>query len=317
MILRDAVDNYIDRRQAHGAKFDAGAYLLHRFLKHIGGSARCDAVSQADVLDFLAGKGPLTRYRASKYGALAGFYRYAISRGYVIRSPLPARDDEPARPRSSPPYVYSRNELQRLFDAIDVSRQRSIQLDADTLRALLLLLYGAGLRFAEAQRLTLGDVDLPDALLTIRNTKFYKTRLVPVRGQLADALNTYAAKRAERPLPKGTASTFLANRDGTPVVQRTAGHAFTKLLRDARIGGGNDGRRTPCPHSPRHAAAVHRLESRYRQGADVQRLLPTLSIWLGHTDLNGTRIYLSMTPELPHRASIRFDAYVNRGGNHE
>ena len=115
---------------------------MHRFLKQVGGSAGCDDVAQADVLDFPAGTGPLTRYQASKYGVLAGFYRYAISRGYVICSPLPARDDEPTRPRSSPPYVYSRNNLQRLFDAIDVSRQRSIQIDADTLRALLLLLYG-------------------------------------------------------------------------------------------------------------------------------------------------------------------------------
>ena len=163
----------------------------------------------------------------------------------------------------------------------------------------------------------LDDVDLPDALLTLRNTKFYKTRLVPVCRQLADALKTYAAQRAERPFPKGTASTFLANRDGTPWVQRTAGHAFAKLLKEAGIGGSNDGRRAPCLHSLRHAAAVHRLESWYRQGADVQRLLPTLSIWLGHTDLNGTRIYLSMTPELLHQASVRFDAYVNGGGDHE
>ena len=165
MILRDAVNDYIAWRQAHGAKFDTGAYLLHRFLKHVGGSVGCDAVSPADVLDFLAGKGPLTRYRASKYGVLAGFYRYAISRSYVIRSPLPARDEEPTRPRSSPPYVYSRNELQRLFDAIDVSRQRSIQLDADTLRALLQLLYGAGLRFGEAQRLTLVSMAIENCTL--------------------------------------------------------------------------------------------------------------------------------------------------------
>ena len=316
MMLRDAVNDYIDWRQAHGAKFHAGAYLLHRFRKHIGGSAACDAVAQADVLTFLAGRGPLTRYRASKYSALAGFYRYAISRGYVIRSPLPARHDEPARPRSSPPYVYSRNELQRLFDAIDVSRQRSIQIDGATLRALLLLLYGGGLRFGEAQSLTLGDVDLPHALLTVRNTKFYKTRLVPVSRQLADALKAYAAKRAQRPLPAGTASTFLANRDGTPLVQRTTAHAFTKLLTDAGIRPPNDGRRAPCLHSLRHAAAVHRLESWYRQGADVQRLLPTLSVWLGHTDLNGTRIYLSMTPELLRQASLLFDAYVNGGDNH-
>ena len=157
---------------AHGAKFDSGGRLLHLFCKHAGGNIGCDAVAEADVLGFLAGKGPLTAYRAVKYSVLASFYRYAISRGYATRSPLPARDAEPRRPRSPPPYVYSRNELQRLFGAIDVSRQRSIQLDADTLRALLLLLYGAGLRTGEAQRLTLDDADLPDALLTIRDTKF-------------------------------------------------------------------------------------------------------------------------------------------------
>ena len=64
--------------------------------------------------------------------------------------------------------------MQRLFDAIDTSRQRPVQLDRDTLRALLLLLYGAGLRFGEAQRLTLDDVNFSDAVLTVRNTKFYK-----------------------------------------------------------------------------------------------------------------------------------------------
>ena len=317
MMLRDAVNDYVAWRRAHGAKFDSGAGLLHRFLKQVDGNIGCDAVTQGDVLDFLAGEGRLTRHRANKYGALAGFYRYAISRGHVIRSPLPARDDEPRRPPSAPPYVYSRNELQRLFDAIDASRQGSIQLDADTLRTLLLLLYGAGLRFGEAQRLTLDDVDLPDALLTIRNTKFYKTRLVPVCRQVADALRPYAAKRARRPLPAGTASTFLANRDGTPLAERTTRIAFAELLEDAGIGSPNDGRRAPCLHSLRHAAAVHRLESWYRQGADVQRLLAALSTWLGHAKLDGTRVYLSMTPELLHQASVRFDAYVNGGDNHE
>jgi len=317
MSLRDAINHYVVWHRAHGAKFDSGVRLLRQFRKHVGGSIGCDAVAEADVLSFLAGKGPPTRHRANKYSALAGFYRYAISRGYATRSPLPARDTEPRRLRSAPPYVYSRHELQRLFGAIDASRQRSVQFGAGTLRALLLLLYGAGLRLGEAQRLALDDVDLPSALLTIRNTKFHKTRLVPVCRQLADALRPYAARRAERPLPKGTASTFLANRDGTRLVQGTVRHAFAKLLREAGIGGGNDGRRAPCLHSLRHAAAVHRLESWYRQGADVQRLLPALSIWLGHADLNGTQVYLSMTPELLHQASVRFDAYVNGGEDHE
>ena len=317
MILRDAINAYVAWRQAHGARFIGSARVLHYFCRHVGGDIGCDAVEEADVLRFLAGTGPLTRSRANKYGALAGFYRYAISRGHAARSPLPAPDDEPRQPRSAPPYVFSRDELQRLFGAIDISRQRPVQLDADTLRALLLLLYGAGLRFGEAQRLTFDDVDLRDAVLTIRDTKFHKSRLVPVGSQLADALRRYAARRTEWPLPKSTASTFLANRDGTPLFKGTVRFAFDRLLKTARIHyDKDDGRQSPCFHSLRHTAAVHRLESWYRQGADVQRLLPALSTWLGHAHLDGTQVYLTMTPELLHEASVRFERYVE-GGDHE
>lgn len=316
MTLQDAIERYIAWRRAHGAKFVTSAAMLHCFCKHVGAILDCDAVGEAQVLSYLAGNGSLTRYRANKYGALAGFYRYAISRGYATRSPLPARDDEPRQPQSAPPYVYSHDELQRLFDAIDTSRQRPVQLDRDTLRALLLLLYGAGLRFGEAQRLTLDDVNFSDAVLTVRNTKFFKSRLVPVCPQLADALLTYAAKRTHRPLPQGMGSTFLANRDGTSLRKSTVHQAFTKLLQAGAIHAKDGARRAPCLHSLRHAAAVNRLTSWYRRGADVQRLLPALSTWLGHANLDGTRVYLSMTPELLHEASARFDRYVN-GDDHE
>ena len=317
MTLLEAIDAYIDWRRAHGAKFITSALFLRQFCTHVGGDTDCDAVREADILGFLAGNGPLTKSRANRYGALAGFWRYAISRGHATRSPLPARDDEPRRPESAPPYVFSRVELQRLFGAIDTSRHRPIQLDADTLRVLLLLLYGAGLRFGEAQRLTFEDVDLNDAVLTICDTKFFKNRLVPVVPKLADALRSHATRRSECPLPKGMASTFLANRDGTPLAKGTVRHAFAKVLKTAGIQHDkNDGRRAPCLHSLRHAAALHRLEAWYRQGADVQRLLPALSTWLGHSNLDGTRVYLSMTPELLHRASVRFEHYVE-GDNHE
>ena len=317
MTLLEAIDAYIDWRRGHGARFITSARPLHQFCRHVGDNIDCDAVREEDVLGFLAGNGPLTSYRAVKYGVLAGFWRYAISRSHATRSPPPARDDEPQQPEWAPPYVFSRDELQRLFGAIDTSRHRTVQLDADTLRALLLLLYGAGLRLGEAQRLTFDDVDLNDAVLTIRDTKFFKNRLVPVGSQLADALRSHAARRREYPLPKGMASTFLANRDGTPLASSTVWHAFAKVLKTAGIRHDrNDGRRPPCLHSLRHSAAVHRLEAWYRQGADVQRLLPALSTWLGHSNLDGTRVYLSMTPELLHQASVRFEHYVE-GDNHE
>ncbi len=315
MRLRDAIDQYILWQQAHGTAFKSGAFILNLFLKRIDRETSCDAVPTAQICDFLAGTGLLTRYRSNKYSVLSGFYRYAISRGYATRSPLPAPDNEPKAPASAPPYIYSRDELHRLFSAIDVCRRHAIQLDAHTFGTLLLLLYGAGLRQGEALRLTLADVDLSDAVLRVRDSKFYKSRLVPVGPKLVHALRTYAAQRLGRPLPEGRNSSFLANRDGTPVAVRTAQNAFCGLLRAAGIHA-TDGtlRQSPCLHSMRHSFATHRLTAWYRQGADVQRLLPVLSTYLGHAHLDGTQVYLSMTPELLQQASLRYDRYVN-GGN--
>ena len=307
--LRDAIDQYIAWQRSHGMKFVSGAHLLNRFCRSFEEDAECDAATEAQVRAFLAGDGPLTRSRATRYGALAGFYRYAISRRFASRSPLPT--NEPPRPRSAPPYIYSHDELKRIFGVINECRRKARKLDAETLRTLILLLYGTGLRRGEACRLTLADVDLAEAVLTVRDTKFHKSRLVPVGPQLADALRTYASRRAERPMPAGITSNFLANRDGSPLNEWSVYRAFGELLRAAGIHGGDDGRGAPCVHSLRHTFAVHRLTSWYRQGADVQRLLPVLSTFLGHHDLNGTRIYLSMTPELLHEASLRFERYVH------
>lgn len=293
MILRDAIDHYVAWRRAYGARFITSARALYQFCKSVPEQVCCDAVTEREVRRFLVGAGPLTRWRAGKYGALAGFYRYAISRGYATRSPLPAADEEPRKPPSAPSYIYSREELQCLFEAIDISRRHAIRLDGDTFHTLLLILYGAGLRTSEALHLSMRDVDLADAVLTVRNTKFYRSRLVPVASQLAIALRAYAERRSDRPLPEAMESAFLANRDGTQVRKHNVDHAFKRLLETAGIGCKDDGRRAPCLHALRHTAAVHRLTSWYREGADVQRLLPVLSTYLGHADLDGTSVSLA------------------------
>ena len=258
-------------------------------------------------------RGPLTRNRENKYGALAGFYRYAISRGYASSSPLP--DNEPKPPKSRPPYIYSRDELCRLFSAVETFQPYVVQLDSQTLHTLLLLLYGAALRGGEARSLTVDDVDLSAAVLIVRNAKFYKSRLVPVGSQLADRLRNYVEIRANRPFPQGRASTFLANMDGTPLHKDTVYNAFVRLLRHAGIESTDDSRQAPRLHSLRHSFAVHRLTDWYRQGADVQRLLPVLSTYLGHARLRHTQVYLSMTPELLHQAALRFEHYA--GGDND
>jgi integrase len=312
--LREAIEQYIVWRRAHGAKFASGADILRRFLEYAHGDAACDeAVTTAQVLVFLAGKGPLTRHRENKYYALAGFWRHAISRGHAALSPLP--NNEPRSPVRTPPYIYSREELRRLFDPanVEISRRGAVQLDATTFRTLLLLLYGAGLRFSEATGLTLADVDLAEAVLTIRATKFYKSRLVPIGPQLAAALKAYMPLRRRDGFARGEDSFLLANRDGTRLASSTVQAAFDALRRISGIRGAAGGRAVPRLHDLRHSFAVHSLTSWYRQGADVQRLLPVLSTYLGHADLEGTKVYLSMTPELLQQASVRFARYAGGG----
>ncbi len=313
MILRETIERYVLWRQAHGAKFTTGASLLRRFLDHADGDAACDTVTTGQVLAYLAAAA--TRHRENRYYALAGFWRHAISRGHATRSPMP--DNAPRSPVRAPPYIYSRDELARLFDpaTVEASRRGAVQLDAVTFRILLLLLYGAGLRFGEATRLSLADVDLANAVLSIRATKFYKSRLVPVGPQLAAVLDGHVSHRRRVGLGDGGNALLLANRDGTRLASSTVQDAFDVLRRLAGVGRAAGGRTIPRLHDLRHSFAVHRLTSWYRQGADLQRLLPVLSTYLGHADLEGTKVYLSMTPELLEQASLRFARYV-AGGRH-
>jgi site-specific recombinase XerD len=297
MTLREAIEQYILWRQAHGAKFTTASNLLRHFLRYADGDAECDAVSTAQVLAFLAGARQLTRNRENKYYTLAGFWRHAISRGHATRSPLP--NSEPKSPPRTPPYIYSRDELRRLLDPVTVanSRRGAVQFDAVTFRTLLLLLYGAGLRFSEA------------------TGQFYKSRLVPIGPQLATALANYIPVRRRGRLAQDETSYFLANRDGTRLASSTVQAAFDRLRRMARVHSATGGRQIPRLHDLRHSFAVHSLTAWYRQGADVQRLLPVLSSYLGHSDLEGTKVYLSMTPELLRQASLRFARYAGGGEN--
>ena len=191
---------------------------------------------------FLAGNGRLTRHRANKYGTLLGFYRYAISRGYATRSPLP--DNEPKRCRSAPPHIYSHDELRRLFDAVDVSQGHAVQLDANTLRTLLLLLYGAGLLLREAMRFTLADIDLSGAVLTVRDTKFYKTSPRSSGATTRSSVSSICGT-TKKPSLAGRQKLILSRRIGTEqgLAMSTVQEAFLRLRRTTGIHGANDARR--------------------------------------------------------------------------
>ena len=174
-------------------------------------------------------------------------------------------------------------------------------------------MYGTGLRTSEPLRLTCADVDLTEAILGIRFTKFYKSRRIALNGQLlSPSTTTIGASRAQR---RSGNDPFFTYKKGDPVRRFVLEDAFFRLRKHVGITRQN-ARYQPRLHDLRHTFAVHRLTAWYHTGADVQHLLPALCTHLGHISLSGTQRYLTMTPELLAEAALRFANYaeeVSRG----
>ena len=169
MKLNQLIAQYVGFRRGLGAKFEANEAVLHTFSRVVGEGRNIRNVKPHEVAAFLDGRGVVTRYWQRKYIVLRGFFRYAMSRGYLSASPLPAT--VPKLPERFKPYIYSREDLRRLLDSTASAQKRRFQMEAHTFRTLLLLLYGAGLRVSEALSLNLEDVDLQEAVIIIRDTK--------------------------------------------------------------------------------------------------------------------------------------------------
>ena len=314
MTLQDLTARYVGIKQAAGADFTSAAQLLSMFCRVVDGTAEIGAICDEQVRAFLDGQGPLTRYWHRKHSVLRGFYRYAVSRGYLAALPPVLTAVTPKSPPSCVPYLYTREEIRRLLDATARYQKQRFHIPPLTFRTLLLVLYGSGLRIGEALHLTLADVDLAAAVVTVRDTKFYKTRLVPLGPDLQRVVRKYAARRAASRWPQCPDSAFFVDRTGAPLLIGTVRRSFRRLRARAGVMRTDGARYQPRLHDFRHAFAVHRLTAWYRKGADVQQLLPCLATYLGHISIASTQVYLTMTPELLHEAARRFEHYAHREG---
>jgi len=237
-----------------------------------------------------------------------------MARQYTDHAPLPPRPPKP--PAEFIPYIYSEQDVRALLDAVDARYEEDWLVRPQTVRTLLLLLYGTGLRISEALALKSTDVDLAEAILTIRETKFYKSRLVPMGADLVGVLRHYrdqqGGKRARAPHDP-----FLSDHQGRPILRQTAELVFKRVREQAGLERPTCRTFRPRLHDFRHTFAMNRLVSWYREGKNVQRLLPHLSTYLGHRSVNETQRYLNMTAELTMQAGLRFLKYAMPGGSHE
>jgi integrase/recombinase XerD len=314
MSLGDIIAKYIAQQRCLGKRYTAEATILTAFRRSVSDVPLRD-IRPEMISRFLDRDGTSDETMRKKHRVLSGLFRFAVTRHLLRAASMP----ECPRKRgysSYTPYIYSEAELKRLLAAVPAATTGPrYVIDADTLRTLLLLLYGAGLRRGEALRLKLGDVDMSQSLIHIRGTKFFKTRIVPLSTSLNSVIRAFVARRGKRYSVCGDSPLF-SKRDGTPLSNTTIGTTFRRLCAIAGIRRDGGARNQPRMHDLRHSAAVHRVTAWYRCDADLNDLLPKLATYLGHTDLSGTQRYLAMTQELLAEASRRFEAFVG-GSRHD
>jgi integrase len=307
MKLAPAIEEFIRYKQAIGNSYTGSTNVLKAFLRKTGNVDLGDITRQhGDAFLPVSGR-TVTSAWFQRYWVLDRFFRYATNRGYLRHRILPT--SMPDRPPRFIPYIYSTEDIRWLLGVPDSHYPPACPLSPDTMRTLILVLYGTGLRLGEAARLKHEDADFRNSALTIRETKFGKSRLVPIGRDLVSILRLYRMRHRprfgyERP------PTFLTTKIGMMIRNDHADHQFQWLRKEAGVLRFDSARYQPRLHDFRHTFAVTRLLTWYRQGKDVQRMLPLLSTYLGHCGVSETSVYLQMTRELLQEANRCFERYA-------
>lgn len=292
-------------KRARGYRYARAEFMLRSFDRFLSSRARRGRAWRLDetILAWLASRpGRKAISVAMELSVIREFWRYLHRRDPRRFAREPRWPRLPTEPRFAA-YVLSRADVRlllRLVACLERPRFRRA-----LYRALVLVLYCTGLRFGEALRLRIRDLDLRRRVLFVDESKG-RSRWVPFHPSLAVELERYL--RSRRAFVASDAApddrVFVgSNRCRLPV--STAGGTFCKLFRSAGLKP-DLGRVGPRPYDLRHTFAVHRLTRWYRQGVDLHGRLPWLSAYLGHVDLLGTEAYLTATPELVALAGDRF-----------
>jgi integrase len=298
--FRSAAADYLATRRAMGYKLAWQGRLLGQFVGYL----EADHVEHLTITHALSwAKQPpdaAPMWWALRLGIVRGFARYLIALDPATEIPPVGLIPKPRH--RLVPYIYSDEDLARLLEAAGRLSQKH---HADTYQTLIALVAVTGMRVGEAIRLDREDVDADQGLLTIRKTKYGKSRQLPLHQSTVEALVAYARRRDEgHPRPKGPS--FFTSTTGTRLLRDKVCTVFPRLVRQAGLAS-PDLRRPPRLHDLRHTFAVRRVIGWYRDGLDAERRLPLLSTYLGHIAPSSTYWYLSAVPELLALIANRLD----------
>lgn len=309
--LNKQLQAYLAVRSALGFKDAARQTLLRNFVQYVIEHGNGGALRAHLAVDWAC-------TASSSRGVSGQACRLTVARGFLAYLRATAPDTEVpdagllATPRRRLPFLFSPQQLSQLIEAALKIRPRG-SLRPHTYATLLGLLSSTGLRVGEAIRLKVEEVSLgtDPATLHIRDTKFRKSRIVPLHPTTAMKLREYADRRDQMEY-SGLCDAFFVSEQGKHLDYHSLWLWFRRTVKRSGIAALNEGRR-PTLHSLRHGFAVERLTAWCQEGKPVQALVPHLSVYLGHVCPERTYWYLTATPALLLTAAEAFQRYANPG----
>lgn len=290
MNLSEGIAEYVSHKRLLGLKYVSGESLFKAFLVRTG-DIELSAVTAYHVSDHLNAGQPMAHTWLNKYHLLLRFFDFWIMRGAIPPITLP----EPKLAKQSPyiPHIYSREQIRTLLVASSRLKQRYKYSTApQTIRALILFLYATGASVGEALAVETSDVDFRKGMVTLRANRQNRPRTIPICKDLVVVMQRHERWRRARGIDCGV---FFVKNDGQPLRKSSLNCTFRRLCDFALV------RRMEGIHPRmrdfRPTFAVHRISSWMRTKADLNKLLPALAVYMGHSKLCGTQKYLSLTPD--------------------
>lgn len=302
--LREMLQDYLTTRRALGFKLHSQGTGLTTFVSFME-QRRAECITTALALTWAQQPTAVQATQwARRLGFVRGFARYCSA--IDARTQIPPPDLIPYCHIRPQPYFFTDLDIQRLLQAaLDLPPKEGLQ--RWTFHCLFGLLSVSGLRTCEARGLTMDAVDLDEGILTIRSSKFGKSRLVPLHASTVGVLADYLERRQQFLAGRSISHVFVNDR-GEQLSHDQALKTFQRLAAIIGLPVQRE-RRRPHLHDLRHRFALETLLQWYRDGQEVERRLPVLSAYLGHTEVRDTYWYLSARPELLKLAQQRLESH--------
>lgn len=303
------INRHLELRRSLGFIYKAAEYNLDEFDQYLNKNfPKCKTISREMVLGFLDSKpqnSPKTR--SQHISSLRQFCRFMFQ--FDIDTYIPERTLVKHANSEIEPYIFTEEEIKQLIYQTQNMKVNGNKLLPHTYATIIGLLWVTGMRIGEVVRLKVEDLDIIEGIITVQQTKFFKSRIIPLSLSSNQALIRYKKQRAIAGYSEAPDTPLFYNRRGKPCITATTPRTIKELI--IRAGIKTASGKTPRVHDIRHSFATRWVLDFYRNDKDPTVYLPVLATYMGHANIANTQVYLHPSIELLNLASQQLQSYLN------